>query len=319
MIYKPTVLILGAGASCPFGFPSGKGLGDGIIGLKDDSYKKELLIAMGFDKKLIDDFINKLSGSKAQSIDLFLQHNSKSYIEIGKAAIAITLLQYENNDNFRNDDWYGFLWSAMNDADFNSFAINQVSIITYNYERSLEHYLFTVMSHLYGANDEELAIKLSQIPIVHLHGQLGLLPWQKNRSNNNQVIYPYGGIRYNYNDKRDDIEEEEKAELMIVDNAKKIKQISTGIKVLHEDASKDKDFITAFKLFEKAAQIFFLGCGYHSANMDRLNISQFQQKTIIGTSYNMSGIVQENIINRYKIRLSNQNALDFLTNNVTFE
>jgi hypothetical protein len=46
----------------------------------------------------------------------------------------------------------------------------------FNYDRSLEHFLFTALKYSSGKSDDECAGKLKTIPIIHLHGDLGALP-----------------------------------------------------------------------------------------------------------------------------------------------
>jgi len=77
MIEKPTVLILGASASMPYGFPSGEELMQEILEKIRPNSAKELfrvLLKFGFKPKDIDDFYNGLKHSQKFSVDEFLEH-----------------------------------------------------------------------------------------------------------------------------------------------------------------------------------------------------------------------------------------------------
>src|SRR5687767_1945488 len=88
VIQRRTVLILGAGASMPYGFPSGRDLRDKIIaGLRKDTAQLfQLLGAAGYDLQVIRNFRDALLKSGRPSVDVFLEHRSE-FISVGKVAI----------------------------------------------------------------------------------------------------------------------------------------------------------------------------------------------------------------------------------------
>ena len=99
------------------------------------------------------------------------------YQTIGKMAIAAVLIGFENERALFNDppghrDWYEYLFNKLNTS-FKMFRRNTVPFLTFNYDRSLEHYLLTSLKNSYGKTDDEYFTKMSELPIVHLHGQLG--------------------------------------------------------------------------------------------------------------------------------------------------
>ena len=100
------------------------------------------------------------------------------YLDVGKALIAAELIVCERETAlFRRDgkSWYEYLFNELS-TNFCDFEKNQLSILTFNYDRSLEHYLLTSLQNSYDKSIEECAEKLSKIPIIHLHGDLGALP-----------------------------------------------------------------------------------------------------------------------------------------------
>ena len=76
-------------------------------------------------------------------------------MDIGKTAIAIIFYQLEKENLLKQRDWYDKLWNAMNDqASIDEFGDNKIAIITYNYERYLEHYLYKSMRSLYASESK---------------------------------------------------------------------------------------------------------------------------------------------------------------------
>lgn len=75
MITRKVVLILGAGASMPFGFPSGSGLMTEIIdGLTGNSEMQSQVRGAGFKAEEIAGFRDALKNSGRKSVDAFLEH-----------------------------------------------------------------------------------------------------------------------------------------------------------------------------------------------------------------------------------------------------
>lgn len=175
-------------------------------------------------------------------------------MDIGKTAISIIFYKLEQDNPIKENNWYDILWSYMNDkaASVDKFGDNKIAIITYNYERSLEYYLFRSIQSLYGSESENITnikTQLSKIKVIHLHGQIGYLDWQK--QNNYDVINPYGGIKY-----PTDLDDEERKE-QLEEYYIKIDKISKGIKIIHEDISNNEDYIQALKLLDDAEKIYF--------------------------------------------------------------
>jgi hypothetical protein len=258
MISTETVFILGAGASIPYGFPSGLDLVSKICEPSGD----RRYIQFGIDQATAESFITALRQSDQQSVDAFLEHRG-NFMLAGKTAIAVQLIQCENHNALfgQTRDWYTNLFARL-DGRFEEFAHNRVSFITFNYDRSLEHYLFTALCNKYGKPSEEVANVLRKIPIVHVHGQLGRLPWQEAGAE---------GVRGYSVD-------------LLPTNVEIARK---GIKVISEDMDDSPEFRRARELMEPAKQIFFLGFGYHDVNMRRLKVP-LKDKAVLGTCYKMT-------------------------------
>jgi hypothetical protein len=104
MIRRKTTLILGAGASYPYGFPLGETLKNNIVGqiLYPKSNERidlrKNLIDQGYKKEQIEDFALKLKKSNYMSVDAFLEEWLE-FVQIGKIAIASNLINREMEDN----------------------------------------------------------------------------------------------------------------------------------------------------------------------------------------------------------------------------
>lgn len=248
MITRKVVLILGAGASMPFGFPSGLELKSKIVERlhphRSDVVKQHLTDA-GFETGHVEGFRSALEKSGKLSVDAFLEHRPE-FIEVGKAAIASFLLPSEHEPTLwfgGGMSWYAYFFNRLN-ARFEEFSQNRVSVLTFNYDRSLEHYLLTALQNSYGKSPDECAAALRSVPIVHLYGQLGQLA---------SLSTDGYGIEYG-------------APLNVVS----LKRAAKGIQIIHEAVSGSEPFERAHELLRQAERACFLGFGYDETNLQRL-------------------------------------------------
>ena len=181
MLSKSTVLVLGAGASKPYDFPTGIELSSEInnqLQGRGHAVFNNLCDVFGFGENAIRRFREAFYFSGKNSVDAFLEHRTE-FLSIGKAATACVLTRYENPSRlFRYDghNWLRYLYNNLNTS-FEEFGSNKLAIVTFNYDRVVEYFLFTSLKNTYGKSDEECRAALEKIPIIHLHGQLGGLPW----------------------------------------------------------------------------------------------------------------------------------------------
>jgi len=168
MITTRTVLVLGAGASMPYDFPSGWGLVKEICDRFDHHNREDSnnLLYAGYDSRKVVGFRNALKKSGQLSVDAFLEHRPE-FIEAGKATIAYVLLRYENENRLFstsiNESWYQYLWSRLSTS-IDNFENNKLSIVTFNYDRSLEYYLFNTMKNSFGLTEKDCSDKIKSIP-----------------------------------------------------------------------------------------------------------------------------------------------------------
>jgi hypothetical protein len=177
LIKTPTTFVLGAGASHPYGFPLGSKLRNDIIYgcLQPPERLRKALISCGFRDHEIKQFGDTFNGSQLASIDAFLAHRT-DFAEVGKAAIAHEILACESTGSLLNcpeGHWYRYLWNRIKD-DWDAFVEN-VFIISFNYDRSLERYFTIVLMHTFKLTEGEARAKVEKLKIVHDYGQVGAL------------------------------------------------------------------------------------------------------------------------------------------------
>jgi len=326
MIKKATVFVLGASASLPYGYPSGETLVTEIVDeLQSKASLFELCRQLEFTERDIISFAESLNRSGDKSIDAFLERNA-GFIRLGKIAITLKLIEKEDEDFLfspGDDKWYGHLVNELKSASVETFS-NNVSFLTFNYDRSFDHYLFnSIMSSYEEIKDSAMCAEMvKKIPLIHLHGQIGKLPWQECQ-----------GIDRPYSKSTPSSDLLKRALLAGVDwidlsQARHFMfDISNQIKIIHEkELDNDSGFQEAKKLLSKANNIYFLGFGYHDDNLRRLNIAGLSpavKRHIDGTSYGVGAAKKRHInsVTKGKINLSDRNykIIEFLKESVDFE
>ena len=279
MITEDTLFILGAGASSPYGYPTGKGLRRIICKEFPKDYSALLKRRASPDSDYFgDDAIYAAQNlsefffkSSTPSIDLFLARNH-NFSDIGRKAIALSIWKAESNSCFREDvdqsqDWYSYLYHRLTETlsepdNYKLIGQNKVSFITFNYDRSLEFFLYESILNSFTSITRTQPPKADFLPFSfqHVYGQLAPLPWQ-------------GSSSLDYTEKLNDY---------------KLKQIYENIRVIYD---RTDDNLTEMKeQISKAKRIFFLGFGFANENLEVLGISDFLNgdQQIFGTAYGMT-------------------------------
>jgi hypothetical protein len=186
----------------------------------------EFMKTLGFGERQIIRFRDEFYYSGKSSVDAFLEHRP-DFLDVGKAAIATILIPLESPENLFSfeKNWLRYVFANLN-AKVDEFKGNKLSIITYNYDRTVEHFFFTALKHTYRKNDNDCIKMMEHVPIVHLHGRLGYLPWQNDRSRS-------------YSTELD---------------PREVKLAAESIKIIHEDITdgRDEDFKKAKELLKLA-------------------------------------------------------------------
>ena len=258
MICRKTVFILGAGSSLSYGFPLGRGLVfaiDWTISTPNPGANTLLKILRQHDLSELTTFKEQLRTSNL-SIDAYLESHPE-HLEMGKAAIATVLIPLENPGRLQRSagglEWYEYLFQQMGmKRDRFEESAKNLSIITFNYDRSLDYFLYRSAVAAFG---ETFAINvMKEIPIIHVYGQLGK-PIFFTKCDQD----PTGGFRRDYTP--DLIE-------AIVSTC------VYEIKIMPERSDDSREFILARDLLSKADVLCFLGFGYDPTNFHRLQVSE---------------------------------------------
>ena len=247
MFENETTLVLGAGASMPFEFPSGYELVEDICKLPFDP---------GWQQNWVEDFRYRfeefkktLKCSGINSIDTFLEHRNE-YEDVGKYAIAVILKKCEiKSDVFKfNKNWYRLLFKKMNEGcTFDTFDKNKLSIVTFNYDRSIEYFLINSLSNTYKKGINDCFKTLDSINIIHVYGSLG------------KIMFTEATNFY---------EKEE--------NFDAITRASKQIHILGRE-ERQSHFDDIYKVLLESKVIYFLGFGYDKTNMELLKLKDLDK------------------------------------------
>jgi hypothetical protein len=200
-------------------------------------------------------------------------------------AICLSILYAERYSDFREQvkkteaehDWYFYLYDRLTrDAtgkdDYGQFAENHVTFVTFNYDRSLEHFLFTSLLHSFeGIDEQKTKEELGRKPVIHIYGKPALLPWERDDGQ--------GALSY-----ASQIDDFTSIDLLgIVDN----------IYVVHGRRT-NPNLERARKKIREAEHVFFLGFGYATENLDAFDFPRVlkPEHLIYGTAL---GSVQKEV------------------------
>jgi hypothetical protein len=318
MIERQTVLILGAGASIPLGFPSGRQLVTKVVeGLrKPNAQLFQLLVACGFDPIHITLFRDALATSGRSSVDVFLEYRSE-FLPLGKTAIAALLTPFEDEAKLYSSErnWYEYLFNHLGPSR-DDVARSKLSVVTFNYDRSFEHYLFNALRSSFNLSTDQAlkhvdhgtggSVYENSIPIVHPYGKLGDLPYVVTGPQARSYQTP------------------EAANLPGVALA-----VRDAIKIMHEGGGGDNLALgRAAQLVREADVICFLGFGYLTANLERLRLDRRKLDAIVwGSAYDVGIGDRAPIVNFFarhegkrqiELGTASQDVLEFLRQHPVF-
>ena len=238
------------------------------------------------------------------SVDSFLEYRP-DFRDVGKQSIAASLVPRESEKHLQRAGrkqkmgWYELLFSRMI-ANKEDFAQNQLRIVTFNYDRSLEHTLFLALRSSYGIPDKEAAEGVGSIGIVHLYGQLDDLPY----------LLP-----------ADDKSKGRWYDPTLTPEISKA--CAARIKILHEGEASSSEFERARGYIHWASTICFVGFGYDRINLRRLNIGGSDlRKRLFGTAMGIGEgrrpVIEGYFEDRIKLGDQTEDALEFLTKERVF-
>ncbi len=292
MIDKKTVFILGAGASCPYGYPHAAQLRKDICIDLPKKTQHRLVSGKNFHKfiagkesELIEYFAKTFLDSATPSIDLFLARNPR-LAETGKYIIAHEILSAEETSRFNelshpNQDWYSYLYhrltqDVITENDLKKINLNNITFITFNYDRSLEHFLYTSFKNSFTAVPENKILDIvKNIPIHHVYGKIAPLGWE----NGNEGL----SYRVKVND-------------LILN------QYSKNIRTIYEKNPELRDIELDL---HNAERVFFLGFGYAEENMNLIKVPEILPANIriFGTGFGLNNKELNEMTNKIKDKI----------------
>lgn len=315
MFKSETVLVVGAGASCEAGLPSGEALKGKLAQLLDIRFDEWGSTQMSGDGSICEALRDATRGedgiggslhsllqkawrirdvvpTAAISIDNFLDaHRGDTGLELcGKLAIVKSILDAElaSKLKFQGNTaeprfnlgglagtWYVRFLQMLTEGvrrDEAKQVGNNISIITFNYDRCIEHFLVQGLADYFDLTSAEAQAIVASIPIYHPYGSVGPLPWQDRER----------GIRFG----------SESANLLSI--AKQIKTFTEGMD--------DEDMLASMhSALVNAETLVFLGFAFHPTNMQLLRPPQETDvKRIFATTLGLSdadeAVIQDDIL-----------------------
>lgn len=298
------VIILGAGSSMEYGYPSGLELQEIIIrrsrprektitsqtdielycktpdaiqfAVNSYSFNNEYydeLISF-FPKQLVNKFSRELEIIDAPSIDAFISMPiNKEYEGICKFAIVQTILSYEKKKLYDvKKGWYQKLHHMLFPVNSNTLDFSNLTFISFNYDRSFEHYFFEKIFSLCNRDIDIAYEQFKKIKIFHPYGMVNdaVLPPKHFKS----TWFRYGHLQELVSNSRFQYDSE--AEL--------IYELSHNIDTIYE-SRKSKEHKEIKQEIENAEAFIFLGFGYHETNLQLLDIKNGH---LFGTSHGLS-------------------------------
>jgi len=284
---EKTTFILGAGSNKDYGFPLGINLYDDTINeiekwvnidemLNQKPNENEAIIPLfnvlnhfrlfGVNQwdisPAINYFKNQIKNAELKSLDefvLYFQENKQLKFEtLCKYIISyfILLKEYSIDLSDRNNKnhWYLSLWNEIVKPNFKESK--KYGFITFNYDRSLEYYLTSVIKTIFYNNSQKSfadvdKIRNEKFPIYHVYGQMGSLTYK------NEFYYGYPDSRWPVGLKRERF----------------IKHIQLGannINLLFQNRANIEPEI--HNELGNTDEIIFLGFGFDKDNLQALNI-----------------------------------------------
>ncbi len=319
---KSLVLVVGAGASNEVNLPVGSELKKQIAKVLDIQYDHfqqksgDVIINDSFRNLATDHDINPYLGAawrvrdampQAISIDNFIDsHQSDEKITIcGKLAIARCILSAEYKSLLKIDRRNIYNkpdFSVLEPTWFNAFfqlltencqrenlpqRLSRVAIISFNYDRCIEHFLFWSFQNYYGMTDKEASDVLTHLEIHHPYGMVGKLPWQQ-------------GVH-------------ERFEFGDTPSFQQLLSLAGELRTFTEGIDPTKSDISAIQTaFSTAKRIVFLGFAFHRQNIellfpDRGNGERMRSCCVYATAHGISSadieVIKEELINRAGLHL----------------
>ncbi len=187
MITTHTTFVIGAGASVPYGLPTGKELAKRARKLTPKDAGYQLILSQGVEPGLLSAFLRDLTQHGGESIDEFLEQrqDSPETMKIGRLLIAGLMGEAMARPRQRDqsDDWLAYLLGKMRRGtkDIAQYAERNAGVyfVTFNFDSVLEdrfHEEFSTSFHEGVMLDEMTEDRFHTGRVIHVHGRLPSAP-----------------------------------------------------------------------------------------------------------------------------------------------
>jgi hypothetical protein len=289
MFSQPTVFVVGAGASAEYRLPTGAQMNTSIANALD--FTGSTAVGHG-DRSMFDMLGNKFGQHSAtyhpaatelattigefDSIDEALRWfaDRPEIVLLGKAEIVRQILLAEGRSTlFNADDRSLVLAQKYDDTWLPHFlsmvigsqtrtqaaatAFQNVTIINFNYDRTIEHFLYSRLQTNLGLADTEAIAAIASLKIIRPYGSIGPLPWQGGNT------IPFGDA--------------------ITNDHERLFALAQNVRTFTEQNVPQELHQGIRSAIEAARLVVFLGFGFHQQNMTLLQASGQQWRRVLGT------------------------------------
>ena len=307
-----TVFVVGAGASCEFGFPDGNRLKEEIgnkLGYGSSWGGDRVLmdLAQGFAQESGGEYENELHKVELvgheikkslylnKSIDhLIHRHRDNPLVEyIAKASIVSAICNYEAKSPLVSNkqkgsspggyleavkgSWLAYAYqNIVHTCSLNELPdrFQQVTFVVFNYDRCVEKFFFESLKMDYGIANDTACEMLSYLTIIHPYGKVGDLPG---------MIVGNQGREFGSD----------------VHSYAEAKQLVAEIKTFTEGADQKSDTPKRMHLaIEESERMVFLGFSFLDLNMQLLGEPMTRNREIFATTYGVSKYNESKILSQ---------------------
>ena len=320
MFNKPVVFVIGAGASREYKFPLGAELKD-TIAIKirfrfqryyDEPFEGDPDLFNQIRKHAPDqdrrNAYTKAANVLSAAIGTFISIDealhfvggSAEAVEVGKIAIIHEILKAERNSSLAidrqtgrldiNHDNGGWIEQMLSMAlaglqrEKLEKVFDQITFINFNYDRSLEQYLYWALQQRASASEDQAKSIIESLNVIRPYGTIGPLSWQTN------------GTAFGTSENID--------LFALVDRIRTY----TESKPLHDSDSMNR-------ALANAQLVIFLGFGYHATNLDILGapatpVNASVLGTVVGVHPENLAVISRRISQNLHISSGNVRLVD---------
>jgi hypothetical protein len=315
MFKKPTVIVVGAGASAECNLPAGEGLKRIIAdGLKfrfghsgqvsgDPYILSAIKKKYRGDSERINQFTragNELSGTieTFPSIDEALHwwRARPEIVALGKAAIAHYILVAERESTLAvkqgsakvdiddsSEAWLKTFLSislAASDRESAITAFDNVTFVNFNYDRTIEQYLYWGLQQRAGVSQEVAASAVARLKMIRPYGSIGKLDFA-------------GGHEVAFGD----------------DAGRDIFSIAENIRTFTEQSEQFEILNSIDEALEESRLVLFLGFGFHQQNLALFRVGEGKNRgrprSVLATSRGIDpknyDVIKNSLDSRYSL------------------